>query len=247
MQAFGEREPTGGRAAGARGLPARAPRRGPAGAGRKYDILTALAAAGLAKGGAGAVSALRLVALLTARYDWTADRITVGHEEAARLWATSTRTAKREMARLMEQGLLVRLERGVRGRVGAYRLDPAAVRARTYASWPQAGRDFEARMEAELLPAPEVVRAGGASRSAPAGGTVWPALYAALAEAQPERAAVWFARLSEDGFDGATLVLRAETAFVAEYVATHLAGSLRQALAMAMGPGAELTILPPTG
>ena len=217
-------------------------RRGPDGAARKYDILTALSVAGLADGGQGAVTALRLVALLTARYDWTADRITVGHEEAARLWGTSTRTAKREMARLMETGLLLRIERGVRGRVGAYRLDPAAIRARTSGTWSRAGAEFAQRMEAELMPAPEVVRPDVAAPPPPAEGAVWPALYRVIAESQPGRAAAWFSRLQEAGFDGRRLVLRADTAFVAEYVSTHLMGELRAAVRAALGEGAEIAV-----
>ena len=228
---------------GMRAMPVRTPRRGVGGAARKYDILTALSVSGLAEGGQGAMSALRLVALLTARYDWTADRITVGHEEAARLWGTSTRTAKREMARLMASGLLLRIERGVRGRVGAYRLDPAAIRARTADAWPRAGAEFARRMEAELMPAPEVVGTGRGRAAVPEDGTVWPSLYRALAESQPERAAAWFSRLREAEFDGSRLVLRADTPFVARYVSTHLLGDLRTATRDALGDGTDVAIL----
>ena len=223
--------------------PARTPRRGQAGAARKYDILTALAVAGLAEGGQGAVSALRLVALLTARYDWTADRVAVGHEEAARLWGTSTRTAKREMARLMESGLLHRVERGVRGRVGAYRLDPAAVRARTAPAWPMAGAEFAARMEDELMPPPAVVAPEPRRPALPAEGTLWPSLYPALAEAHPQRAAAWFSRLREAEFDGVRLVLRADTAFVAQYVSTHLIDDLRAEIRAALGGGSDVVVI----
>ena len=189
------------------------------------------------------MSALRLIALVTARYDWGADRISVGHEEAARLWGTSTRTAKREMARLMDVGLLHRIERGVRGRVGAYRLDPAAIRARTSPVWPRAGAEFASRMEGDLLPPPEVVTAAAPARPVPSAGTVWPSIFPSLAAAHPQRAAAWFSRLQEVEFDGSRLVLRADTAFVAQYVSTHLVGDLRAELRAALGKGVDVAVI----
>ena len=102
-----------------RAKPPRAPIRGPHAGGGKYDILTALAAAGLAGTPADRCTALRLIAMITARYDWTSDSVAVGQAEVARLWAASLRTVKREMKRLTASGLLVSLAPGVRGRVGS--------------------------------------------------------------------------------------------------------------------------------
>ena len=149
--------------------PQRVPIRGPHAGGRKHDVLTALAAAGLSGTTAERCTALRLIAMITARYDWTSDSVAVGQAELARLWTTSLRTVKREMGRLTASGLLVCLAPGVQRRVGVDRLDPAALRRLTEGSWAGVDPDFAERMGA----APEAGRGGGPTscgwRSAPSG------------------------------------------------------------------------------
>lgn len=74
---------------------------GPEGASRKYGLLTALAVQALA--GDKPRLVLRLMALVTARYNWQRDELAVGQAEIARLWAVDDRTVKRDMARLQQR------------------------------------------------------------------------------------------------------------------------------------------------
>ncbi|MFN3615195.1 MAG: hypothetical protein ACK4WC_11650, partial [Rubrimonas sp.] len=111
-------------------MQATATRSTPAGRGAgKYDVLSALALAGLGGRGLPPQRALRLIALITTRYNWAADSLSVGHDELTRLWGVSRRTVIREIDALREAGVLTVLRPGRKGRVTAYRLNPAAVRA----------------------------------------------------------------------------------------------------------------------
>lgn len=100
-----------------------------AGAGaKKYDVLSALALAGLDNAALPSQRALRLIALITMRYNWAADVLSIGHTELERIWSVSKRTVIREMDALRSLGLLVVLRRGRKGKVTTYRLDISAVR-----------------------------------------------------------------------------------------------------------------------
>ena len=123
---------------------------GPGAGSRKYDVLTALATAGLAGGSGEATSALRLIAVITARYDRGRDSVAIGQEELARSWNTSLRTAKRETRRLAASGVLVCLAPGVRGRAAVYRLGPLALRRLMARVWRRVGADFAERMAMQL-------------------------------------------------------------------------------------------------
>lgn len=90
---------------------------GPGAGAEKYDILTALAVKGLSSSGTLQTSILRLVALVTARYNWARGEMAIGQREMAALWSVDERTAKRETRRLIDTGFLVLKVRGVKGRV----------------------------------------------------------------------------------------------------------------------------------
>ena len=94
---------------------------GPGSGVHKYDILTAVAIAGLHGSTTQQVSALRLISLITARYNWQRNELSIGQAEMARLWGVNERTAKREVKRLLAMGLLDVKRAGVRGRVASYR------------------------------------------------------------------------------------------------------------------------------
>jgi len=91
-------------------------------ASRKYDILSALMAFSLAEHKAVQRRALRLMSLVTTRYNWAADELRMGQRQIATLWSVDERTVKREMARLRECGWLVLKSQGARGRVSIYGL-----------------------------------------------------------------------------------------------------------------------------
>ena len=70
----------------------------------KYDLLTVMGAFALAQEKGRQRLVLRLMTLVTARYNWARDELAVGQREIARLWQVDERTVKREMAKLRAMG-----------------------------------------------------------------------------------------------------------------------------------------------
>ncbi len=130
---------------------------------KKYDILTALGAFALAQDKGLQRLALRLMVLITARYNWRLNELSMGQKEIARLWAVNERTVKREMAKLRSLGWLSTKTPAARGRVATYAIDFHRISASTQESWPSVGPDFVARM-ADLFPA-KVVKVDFGSRA----------------------------------------------------------------------------------
>jgi hypothetical protein len=79
----------------------------------KYDLLTALNIMGLHGTPTEQTSLTRLMVLITARYNWRVEEVSIGHIEMARLWAVNDRTVKREMKRLLQMGVLICIRPGV--------------------------------------------------------------------------------------------------------------------------------------
>jgi len=234
---------------------------GPEAGVRKYDLLTALAVAGLSGGPQTTVSMMRLIALITARYNWRADEVSIGQADLARLWSVDLRTVKREMRRLKDLGLVVVKRPGVRGRVASYALDHARIDALTEGSWGQVGPDFQDRMAGQAAGQGAAQASGqaagqatgqGAGQAAglPAGnagaptvipfpgaaedrGSEWARAKVRLRDADPARHRAWFQPLVRQHRDGTCLILRAPSAFHAGYVQTHLLGEIVRAVAAA--------------
>ena len=116
-------------------------------ASRKYDILSALMAFALSNDKHVQRQVLRVMALITTRYNWQRDELTMGQGEIARLWSVDDRTVKREMARLRAQGWLVLKRQGARGRVSSYGIDLNRMLEDTRPAWPLIGEDFISRLE----------------------------------------------------------------------------------------------------
>jgi hypothetical protein len=199
---------------------------------RRHDILAGLAALGAAGDAAVQRRVLRLILLLTARYNWQGDALSIGRAEIARLWAVDERTVRREMGRLRELGWLVLRRPAARGRVALYGLGAGAVLAATRPGWARLGPDFAARLAALAGPAPlpagagpQVVAFPGPRPDAAAEGP-WARIRARLAAAEPDLARAWFDRLVPEPGPQGGLALRAPSAFVARYVETHLADRL---------------------
>lgn len=211
----------------------------------KYDLITALAANGLAAGGSRQTTMLRLIAVLTARYNWTQDEVTIGQKEMAALWAVDERTAKRETRRLIEAGLLMIKRPGIRGRVAAYQLDRRQVYHMSTAEWRNVGPDFEARMGARqplapsLAPSAEKVvhidfkpRAGACA----AGLGPWQKTLARLALDYPHLFDAWFHQLQAELPDQDQILhIQAPTKFIASYVANHLMVNIERAARLHYG------------
>ena len=190
----------------------------------KYDLLTALGAHACASAGHRGTLALRLMVLVTARYDWRADMLATGQREMAALWSVDERTVKREVARLREMGWLVLKRPAARGRVACHGLGIAAILADTRGSWDAVGQDFVARLTVPQ-PASDTVVAFPTleTRAGP-----WGRVAVASAAADPATHLAWIAPLRCDGMVDGQLILRAPSAFHAAYVRTHLAGLIER-------------------
>lgn len=190
---------------------------------RKYDIITALGAYALAQDKHEQRRVLRLLTLMTARYNWAHDELSIGQREIARLWSVDKRTVKREMALLRARGWLVLKRQGARGRVAQYGLDLEKMVMDTEAHWSAVGPDFELRMgredEVKVVPMPVKgeVRAPDISD-----GTEWAMAQAVLYGEDPGVYASWIAGLQRSERAGGRLTLRAPSRFHGAYVQTHL-------------------------
>lgn len=230
---------------------AAAPPRGIASAARKYDVLTALGAWGCAAGGHMALLALRLITLITARYNWAAGELAVGQREVARLWGVDERTVKREFARLRALGLLVPVAAAARGRVAVHALDLAALERVTAGVWEAVGPDYARRMAGAAPAAPPPPAAGGEGRVVPfpAGETgaaagLWGRVLARLRAEDPALCRAWFEPLAEGPRVPGALALLAPGAFHADYVRTHLMPRLAAAAAREAGAALQVTVEP---
>ena len=88
----------------------------------KYDVLTAVGAWGCGGDKHRQKLVLRLITLLTARYNWQDDTLVTGQREIASLWSVDPRTVKREMAKMRDLGWLILKRPAARGRVACYGL-----------------------------------------------------------------------------------------------------------------------------
>lgn len=200
---------------------------GPAAGALKYDLLTALSVAGLNGSPSLQTSFMRLIALITARYNWRADEFCVGQRDMARMWSVNERTVKREVKRLTETGVLICKRPGVRGRVGAYTLNYTRIAELSQNSWPLVGPDFDARMreryvsETAKIVSIKQFRDETQAVPEPAKAGTWDAAMAQLAKHDPSLHHAWFARLTFVSCTANCLKLRAPSRFVQRYIETH--------------------------
>ena len=227
---------------------------GPGSGVAKYDVLTALSVGALHRSPAEQVSVLRLIALITARYNWQRDELCLGQSEMARIWGVHDRTVKREVRRLQEAGLLVCLRPGVRGRVASYRLDRAGIERFSRPVWDLLGADFASRAGQVMgtAPATNVVRLdfgtaeGAPAQARPAAGPAgtWAAVLDRLAAAFPDATANWYRRLTLARYQDGVLVLGVPNPFVRDYVLTHLREPLVAAVSRELGPVRRIDFTP---
>lgn len=209
---------------------------GPAAGAMKYDLLTALGTAGLHGSKSVQVSALRLMTLLTARYNWRRDEVAIGQRELARLWGVDERTVIRELKRLRALELLDIKIPAARGRVASYRLDLEGVRKFTADHWREVGPDFEARMPA-AMPTPKgaVVHVAFGTVPAESDGDPWSRVRRRLHAEDSALFENWFAKLKLKSNADGVVTLTAPSRFVARYLEAHLSGRLVTALRAEFG------------
>ncbi|WBU55226.1 hypothetical protein [Paracoccus sp. SCSIO 75233] len=191
-------------------------------AAKKYDILSALMAYGLAGDQHRQRLVMRFMSLITTRYNWQRNELTMGQREIARLWCVDERTVKRDMARLRSLGWVTVKRQGARGRVAVLGFDLERIMLDTRAVWENIGPDFVER--AGGAPPPEIDRKVVPFRrtEAPPAGTVWAAMRGLLAAEDQAVFDAWIAGLGDGGISDGRLTLVAPTGFHASYVRTHL-------------------------
>lgn len=203
---------------------------GPGAGAEKYDLLTALSVAGLSGTPTEQTSMLRLIALVTARYNWAQDELSMGHREMGQLWSVDERTAKRETKRLIDAGFLILKRKGARGRVSSYRLCIDRIYALSEPVWPQVGPDFKSRMAGRAEPE-KVVKIDFTRTPGP--DPRWETVLATLSAASPARVAAWYAKLRPLSWSEGLLTVETTSAYALQYIQTHLMAELMAALAAA--------------
>ncbi|MFU8825541.1 DnaA N-terminal domain-containing protein [Yoonia sp.] len=193
-------------------------------AAQKYDIITALGAYALARGKHDQRLVLRLITLVTARYNWARDELAVGQREIARLWTVDERTVKREMAKLRGLGWLVVKRQGARGRVTEYGFNIDRILETTQENWCNVGPDFDLRMtgQPETTEVVSLPVKGTLQPPDTSSGTEWALAQAILYTEAPDKYASWLRNLARVGRAGGRLTLKAPSRFHCNYVQTHL-------------------------
>lgn len=215
----------------------------------KYDIITALSVMALRDKTILQTTVLRLIALITARYNWKLDQFSVPQTDMARMWDVSDRTVKREIKRMIEAGLVRCIRPGVRGRVGAYRLNYTQLAEASRETWAAVGPDFDTRMQAMQGNSPSKVVKVNFNKNGlngrtelPDGTDLWTRVLRELAEVDPTNLHNWYMKLGLDRVEGPLVVLTAPSGFIAQFVQTHLARSLLPILSRQIGKPVKLEI-----
>lgn len=210
---------------------------GPNSAVLKYDLLTALLLIGFHGAPLAQVSATRLSLLLTARYNWKTDQVSIGQADLAKLWNVTPRTVKREVKRQIDAGWLIVIRAGVKGRVARYRLGQGAVFSESRAFWAEVGSDYVDRMEGlagraetKLIRVDFTAKDRDASDapSAPQGDL--DPLIEALRVSRPDLFETWFSQLKAAAPEGNVLTVHAPNSFIARYVETHFLNAIQAAV-----------------
>ena len=215
----------------------------------KYDIITALTVMSLRESQTVQTTILRLIALITARYNWKTDQVSVPQDDMARMWNVSDRTVKREIKRMQETGLLRCIRAGVRGRVGAYRLNYAHLSEISRSSWPAVGPDFDDRMQtysgmsdAKVLKVDFGARQVPPPELPPVSDDRWGRILEDLAQTDAANLRNWYMKLTLTRVEGHKVLLKAPSAFVAQFIQTHLSRALTAAVSREIGQGVLLEI-----
>lgn len=195
---------------------------------KKYDILSAMLAHGLRQDKHKQRLVMRLMALITTRYNWQRDELTMGQTEIAKLWDVDTRTVKREMAKLRALGWLVEKRPAARGRVAVHGIAIDQIMLDSKPAWTAIGPDFVARVQ------PGQVDDAAAANVVPlrpvaapiSDGTLWAEAQRVFHGQDEAGYAAWVEKLTVVGYDGGQLTLMAPSRFHATYVATNLSARL---------------------
>ena len=203
-------------------------------AAKKYGILSAMMDHALAGDQHRQRLVLRLMSLITTRYNWQRNELTMGQKEIARLWCVDERTVKRDMARLRALGWLLVKAQGTQGRVSVLGLDIERVMLDTRQQWPNIGPDFVERAGGPAVQAPvddKVVPFRRAQSAA--AGALWGRARQTLSDEDPALFEAWLACVADCGVQEGRLQLIAPTRFHADYLRTHLQRRIEVAVSRA--------------
>ena len=210
---------------------------------RKYDILSAMMAFALGEDKTTQRQVMRLMCLVTTRYNWQRDELCMGQREIARLWSVDERTVKREMAKLRSKGWLILKRQGARGRVSIYGIDLSRIMTDTREAWPRIGEDYIMRVGQGGEPPPPSTVVPLRPVAAPAqDGTLWAGVKAQLHGSDPSTFANWFDALTQVSLEDGRLTLTAPTRFHARFVTANHYMRLLAACKMADPSIADLKI-----
>lgn len=215
----------------------------------KYDLLTAITVVGLHGNPGFQTSMLRLTALITARYNWRLDEFSVGQRDMARMWCVNERTVKREIKRLLEAQIITCKRQGVRGRVGAYKLNFNEIYRRSRSIWTAVGPDFDERMQTNLPQINSTVVTVNFAKDefskdrSVQGRGEWRHVLQRLKAAEPEVYSNWYSQLLLVALEESTLTIKAPSRFIARYVQTNLDKSLVNAAEAELGPVDRLVVM----
>lgn len=224
---------------------------GPGAGSMKYDILTALSVSGLHGSSVQQTSMARLCALITARYDWKRDHFCVGQPEMARMWNVTERTVKREVKRWVNDRLLICVRKGVRGRVGAYKLNIRKIFDMSRELWAAVGSDYAERMAALYPVKPTSVVKVDFTKGAQnvesvepmAVGSSWTVVSERLRSLFPDEHRNWFAPLRFVSDEDGQYTLAARSGFVVRYLETHFSEALAEAVKSEVGLDRRIVII----
>lgn len=192
-------------------------------AAKKYDILSALLAYGLRQDKHKQRLIMRLMALVTTRYNWQRDELSMGQNEIAKLWDVDTRTVKREMAKLRSLGWLVEKRCAARGRVALHGIALDQIMLDTKPAWDAIGPDFVARVQPGAAPAVAENVVPLRPVAAPVSdGTLWAEAQSVFHAQDAAGFAAWVEKLSVVSYETGQLTLMAPSRFHATYVSTNL-------------------------
>ncbi len=204
---------------------------------KKYDILSALMTYALAREKHTQKLILRLMSLITTRYNWQRDELSMGQKEIAKLWSVDERTVKRELAKLKSKGWLEVKRAGARGRVTLYRINLDIVLKETQGEWEKIGPDFVLRLTEIIAPTAQnvhktnIVPFSTAKQIRPNDdGSIWSSASVFMYDQDSTTYVAWLQQLQEAGRDGGCLTLMAPTKFHATYVETHLLSEILRAV-----------------
>lgn len=205
---------------------------GPGAATRKYDVLSVLMAHALAGDKHRQRLVLRFMALITTRYNWQSNELSMGQAEIARLWCVDPRTVKRDLARLRTLGWVTVKHAGARGRVSVHAFNFDQVLRDTRPEWQNIGPDLIERLAPATHPEPPPSNVIPIRPAVPdmAGQGAWPKICRQLADEDAALFVAWFAPLRMAREDPEHLVLTAPSRFHKSYLETHLADRLWSAM-----------------